>query len=243
MKKNCPVQAKFWEMQPRQLATTSEDGGFLPTSVPRQVHLVTKEPKQHFHWCKFLRLFLFFLSKQNKNMTGFFMEKKFDWRNKVHTYKCRLRKYLLLWLHGQKNQGKIGGFCCFLFCSHRYYTETPNEYNILTSFLRRIWVKLSESFSELKIGWFLWQLDQKIVLTLIVNFYRARIGAQLHTDITSVFNVTIDAFNWLSQQLFILPVMLQVFSLDHFQVVLPKLIIWVKISWDHPKEILTILEI
>ena len=53
----------------------------------------------------------------------------------------------------------------------------------------------------------------------------------------SLFNVTIDAFNWLSQQLFILPVMLQVFSLDHFQVVLPKLIIWVKISWDHPQEI------
>ena len=46
-----------------------------------------------------------------------------------------------------------------------------------------------------------------------------------------------DAFNWLSQQLFILPVILQVFSLDHFQVVLPKLIIWVKISWDHPQEI------
>ena len=121
--------------------------------------------------------------------------------------------------------------------AHRYYTETPHEFNILTSFLNRIWVQLSESFSELKIGWFLWHLDQKIVLTLIVNFYRARIGAQLHTDITSVFNVTIDAFNWLSQQLFILPVMLQVFSLDHFQVVLPKLIIWVKISWDHPQEI------
>ena len=46
-----------------------------------------------------------------------------------------------------------------------------------------------------------------------------------------------NAFNWLSQQLFILPVMLQVFLLDHFQVVLPKLIIWVKISWDHPQEI------
>ena len=83
----------------------------------------------------------------------------------------------------------------------------------------------------------MWHLDQKIVLTLIVNFYRARIGAQFHTDITSVFNVTMDAFNWLSQQLFILPVILQVFSLGHFQVVLPKLIIWVKISWDHPQEI------
>ena len=36
--------------------------------------------------------------------------------------------------------------------AHRYYTETPHEFNILTSFLNRIWVKLSESFSELKIG-------------------------------------------------------------------------------------------
>ena len=116
--------------------------------------------------------------------------------------------------------------------AHRYYTETPHEFNILTSFLNRIWVQLSESFSELKIGWFLWHLDQKIVLTLIVNFYRARIGAQLHTDITmitSVFDVTMDAVNWFSQPLYILPVILQVFSLDHLQVVLPKFIIRVKI--------------
>ena len=86
----------------------------------------------------------------------------------------------------------------------------------------------------------MWHLDQKIVLTLIVNFYRARIGAQLHTDITmitSVFDVTMDAVNWFSQPLYILPVILQVFSLDHLQVVLPKFIIWVKISWDHPQEI------
>ena len=190
MKKNCPVQAKFWEMQPRQLATTSEDGGFLPTSVPRQVYLVTKEPKQHFHWCKFLRLFYFFCLSKTKTWQASFMEKKFDWKNKVHRKKCRLRKYLLLWLHGQKNQGKIGGFCCFLFCSHRYYTETPNEFNSLTSFLKRIWVKLSKSFSELKIGWFLWHLDQKIILTLTVNFYCTRIGGQFDTCITSVFNVT-----------------------------------------------------
>ena len=36
----------------------------------------------------------------------------------------------------------------------------------------------------------LWHLDQKIVLTLIENFCRARIGAQFHTDITIVFDVT-----------------------------------------------------
>ena len=36
----------------------------------------------------------------------------------------------------------------------------------------------------------MWHLDQKIVLTLFVNFYRAKIGAQFDTDITSVFNVT-----------------------------------------------------
>ena len=59
-----------------------------------------------------------------------------------------------------------------LFCSHRYYTETPNEFNSLTSFLKRIWVKLSKSFSELKIGWFLWHLDQKFVLPLWRKFLR-----------------------------------------------------------------------
>ena len=77
-----------------------------------------------------------------------------------------------------------------LISAHHYYAETPDKVNILTSFLKRIWVQLSESFSELKIGWFLWHLDQKIVLTLFVNFYRAKIGAQFDTDITSVFNVT-----------------------------------------------------
>ena len=59
-----------------------------------------------------------------------------------------------------------------LFCSHRYYTETPNEFNSLTSFLKRIWVKLSKSFSELKIGRFLWHLDQKFVLPLWRKFLR-----------------------------------------------------------------------
>ena len=85
----------------------------------------------------------------------------------------------------------------FLFISaHRYYAETPHEVNILTSFLKRIWVQLSESFSELKIGWFLWLLDQKIVLTLFVNFYRAKIGAQLDTDIQGYLMLPMNAFNW-----------------------------------------------
>ena len=61
--------------------------------------------------------------------------------------------------------------------AHRYYAETPDEVNILAYFLKRIWVQLSESFSEMEIGWFLWHLDQKIVLTLIVNSYPAKIGA------------------------------------------------------------------
>ena len=95
-----------------------------------------------------------------------------------------------------------------LISAHHYYAETPDKVNILTSFLKRIWFQLSESFSELKIGWFLWHLDQKIALTPVVNFYRARIGAQFNYDITSVFNVTMDAFNWLSQQLCVLPVIL-----------------------------------
>ena len=77
-----------------------------------------------------------------------------------------------------------------IISAQRYYTETPHEFNVLTSFLKRIWVQLSESFSELKIGWFLWHLDQKIILTLTVNFYCTRIGGQFDTCITSVFNVT-----------------------------------------------------
>ena len=50
--------------------------------------------------------------------------------------------------------------------AHCYYTETLHEFNILASFLKRIWVQLSKSFSELKIVWFLWHLDQKIVFIL-----------------------------------------------------------------------------
>ena len=50
--------------------------------------------------------------------------------------------------------------------AHCYYTETLHEFNILASFLKRIWVQLSKSFSELKIVWFLWHLDQKIVFVL-----------------------------------------------------------------------------
>ena len=77
-----------------------------------------------------------------------------------------------------------------IISAQRYYTETPHEFNVLTSFLKRIWVQLSESFSELKIGWFLWHLDQKIILTLTVNCYCTSIGGQFDTCITSVFNVT-----------------------------------------------------
>ena len=59
-----------------------------------------------------------------------------------------------------------------LISAHRFYAETPHEFNILTSFLKRIWVKLSKSFSELKIGRFLWHLDQKFVLPLWRKFLR-----------------------------------------------------------------------
>ena len=67
MKKNCPVQAKFWEMQPRQLATTSEDGGFLPNSVLRQVWRATKEPKTALSLKQITETFLFFTVMQKKN--------------------------------------------------------------------------------------------------------------------------------------------------------------------------------
>ena len=67
MKKNCPVQAKFWEMQPRQLATTSEDGSFLPNSVLRQVWRATKEPKTALSLKQITETFLFFTVMQKKN--------------------------------------------------------------------------------------------------------------------------------------------------------------------------------
>ena len=74
MKKNCPVQAKFWEMQPRQLATTSEDGSFLPNSVLRQVWRATKEPKTALSLKQITDTFLFSTVKQKK-MTGLFTKK------------------------------------------------------------------------------------------------------------------------------------------------------------------------
>ena len=48
-----------------------------------------------------------------------------------------------------------------LISAHRYYAETPLKVNILTSFLKRIWVQLSGSFSGFKIGWFLWHYRQR----------------------------------------------------------------------------------
>ena len=67
MKKNCPVQAKFWEMQPRQLATTSEDGVFLPKSVLRQVSRATKEPESALLLKKITEPFFIFHRQQKKH--------------------------------------------------------------------------------------------------------------------------------------------------------------------------------
>ena len=79
MKKNWPVQAKFWEMQPRQLATTSEDGSFLPNSVLRQVWRATKEPKTALSLKQITETFLFFTVMQKKK-TGLFTKK--NWPSK-----------------------------------------------------------------------------------------------------------------------------------------------------------------
>ena len=49
-----------------------------------------------------------------------------------------------------------------LISAHRCYAETPHEFNNLTSFLKRIWIKLSKSVSQLKIGLFLCVLDQNL---------------------------------------------------------------------------------
>ena len=120
--------------------------------------------------------------------------------------------------------------------AHRYYTETPHEFNILTSFLNRIWVQLSESFSELKIGWFLCHLDQKIILILKILTRRELVG-NLTLTLQVYLMLPMVAFNWLSQQLFYLLVILQIFILDHFHLVHPKLIILVINSWYHPPEL------
>ena len=77
MKKNCPVQAKFWEMQPRQLATTSEDGSFLPNSVLRQVWRATKEPKTALSLKQITETFLFFTVMQRKKWQAY-LQKKID---------------------------------------------------------------------------------------------------------------------------------------------------------------------
>ena len=73
--------------------------------------------------------------------------------------------------------------------AHRYYTETPHEFNVLTSFLKRIWIKLSKSVSQLKIGLFLCVLDQNFVLSDTLNICGWKTCGQWHTDFTNLFDV------------------------------------------------------
>ena len=75
-----------------------------------------------------------------------------------------------------------------LISAHRYYAETPHEFNILTSFLKRIWIKLSESVSQLKIGPFLGVLDQNYLLSDTVNIYWWKTCGEWHTDFTNCFD-------------------------------------------------------
>ena len=58
-----------------------------------------------------------------------------------------------------------------LISAHRYYGLMPHKLDILTSFLKRIWVKLFKTVSQSKIGWFLWFLDQIGILNPSVTFY------------------------------------------------------------------------
>ena len=75
-----------------------------------------------------------------------------------------------------------------LISAHRCYAETPHEFNILTSFLKRIWIKLSESVSQLKIGPFLCVLDQNYLLSDTVNIYWWKTCGEWHTDFTNCFD-------------------------------------------------------
>ena len=76
-----------------------------------------------------------------------------------------------------------------LISAHRYYAETPHEVNILTSFLKRIWIKLSKSVSQLKIGLFLCVLDQNYILSDTPNICGWKTCGQWHTDFTNLFDV------------------------------------------------------
>ena len=75
-----------------------------------------------------------------------------------------------------------------LISAHRYYAETPHEFNILTSFLKRIWIKLSKSVSQLKIGLFLCVLGQNYLLSNTVNICWWKTCEQWHTDFTNLFH-------------------------------------------------------
>ena len=80
-------------------------------------------------------------------------------------------------------------------------------------------------------------LDQKIIFTLTVNFHGTRIGGQFDTYITSVFNVTHGCIQLVKSATVYFTSNFAGIFIGPFSGVLPKLIIWVKISWDHPQEI------
>ena len=84
-----------------------------------------------------------------------------------------------------------------LISPHRYYTETRHEFNNLTSFLNRIWIKLSESFSQLKIGQFLSVLDQNFIFSDTLLFTGGKLVSNGTLILPIVLMQTMVTMSWL----------------------------------------------
>ena len=95
-----------------------------------------------------------------------------------------------------------------LISPQRYYAETPHEFNNLTSFLNRIWIKLSESFSQLKIGQFLSVLDQNLIFSDTLLFTGGKLVSNGTLISPIYFMQYMVTLSWLSV---VLTVILEVF--------------------------------
>ena len=95
-----------------------------------------------------------------------------------------------------------------LISPQRYNAETPHEFNNLTSFLNRIWIKLSESFSQLKIGQFLSVLDQNLIFSDTLLFTGGKLVSNGTLISPIYFMQYMVTLSWLSV---VLTVILEVF--------------------------------
>ena len=59
--------------------------------------------------------------------------------------------------------------CLWTFPAHLNYAETQHEFNILTSFLKWIWSKLSRTASGFQLSRFLWKLGHNLFKAKKIN--------------------------------------------------------------------------